>query len=195
MKSIELLFLVMFILIIYLVLVKDMDSNMIMAMAGIWFVVLWIGWDNMGAWKNNDITQLINTVNPWAELPSGPPSGPPYGPPYGPPSEPPSGPTSSEPPFGLPASDKTQSGQPSELSSGPPEQTTEQLYAELGCDSGSIGDNLIAKKMKQMSGMNKVAIDSYRKQNKNTNMNYFIEELKNHANSVWWDDETLENEF
>ena len=49
--------------------------------------------------------------------------------------------------------------------------------------------------MKQMSGMNKVAIDSYRKQNKNTNMNYFIEELKNHANSVWWDDETLENEF
>lgn len=183
MKSIELLFLVMFILIIYMALIKDMDSNMIMTMVGIWFVVLWIGWDNMGAWKNNDITQLINAVNPGAELPSGHPSGPTS-------SEPPSG-----PPYGLPASDKTPAEQPSELSSGPPEQTTERLYAELGCDSGSIGDNLIAKKMKQMSGMNKVAIDSYRKQNKNTNMNYFIEELKNHANSVWWDDETLENEF
>jgi len=184
MKSIELLFLVMFILIIYVALIKDMDSNMIIAMSSIWFVVLWIGWDNMGAWKNNKI-QLV-AVNPEPPQPA---------------LEPPSGLPALGPPSGLPALGPPQSASgPPQSALGPPasdnpEQTTERLYAELGCDSGSIGDNLIAKKMKQMSSMNKVAIDSYRKQNKNTNMNYFIDELKNHANSVWWDDETLENEF
>ena len=93
MKSIELLFLVMFILIIYVALIKDMDSNMIIAMSSIWFVVLWIGWDNMGAWKNNKIQLVaVNPEPPQSAL--GPPQ---------PALEPPSGLPALEPPSGLPA--------------------------------------------------------------------------------------------
>jgi len=64
-------------------------------------------------------------------------------------------------------------------------------YDELA----GIGDNLLTHKMKQMSNMNRVAIDNFARQNKNTNIHYFNNELDEHANSVWWDDDTLENEF
>lgn len=60
---------------------------------------------------------------------------------------------------------------------------------------GSMGDNNIAHLMKHMSNKNRVAIDNMSRQNKYTNINYFAAELDEHANSVWWDDETLEDEF
>jgi hypothetical protein len=64
-------------------------------------------------------------------------------------------------------------------------------YDELA----GIGDNLLTHKMKHMSNMNRVAMDNFARQNKNTNIHYFNNELDEHANSVWWDDDTLENEF
>ena len=65
------------------------------------------------------------------------------------------------------------------------------LFDEIG----SLGDNRIAHLMKHVSNKNRVAIDNMSRQNKYTNINYFAEELKDHANSIWWDDETLEKEF
>jgi hypothetical protein len=60
---------------------------------------------------------------------------------------------------------------------------------------GSLGDNKIAHHMKHISNKNRVAIDNYARQNKYTNLNYFADELNEHANSVWWDDDSLEKEF
>jgi hypothetical protein len=60
---------------------------------------------------------------------------------------------------------------------------------------GSMGDNNIAHLMKHMSNKNRVAIDNMSRQNKYTNINYLAAELDEHANSIWWDDETLEDEF
>jgi hypothetical protein len=65
------------------------------------------------------------------------------------------------------------------------------LFDEIG----SLGDNKIAHLMKHVSNKNRVAIDNMSRQNKYTNIKYFEQELKDHANSVWWDDETLEKEF
>ena len=65
------------------------------------------------------------------------------------------------------------------------------LFDEIG----SLGDNKIAHLMKHVSNKNRVAIDNMTRQNKYTNINYFAEELNDHANSIWWDDETLEKEF
>ena len=33
-----------------------MDSSLIMGVSSIWFVILWIGWDNMGAWDGSNKT-------------------------------------------------------------------------------------------------------------------------------------------
>jgi hypothetical protein len=60
---------------------------------------------------------------------------------------------------------------------------------------GSKGDTEIAERMKYMSNMNRVAMDNQARVNKYTNIGYFKEELDDHANSRWWDDETLEDEF
>ncbi len=65
------------------------------------------------------------------------------------------------------------------------------LFDEIG----SLGDNRIAHLMKHVSNKNRVAIDNMARQNKYTNINYFTQELDDHANSIWWDDETLEKEF
>ena len=68
----------------------------------------------------------------------------------------------------------------------------EHMYNELG----SFGDNEICKKMKHMSNMNRVAMDNMARVNKYTNIAYFEEELNDHENSVWWEDnEELENMF
>ena len=65
------------------------------------------------------------------------------------------------------------------------------LFDEIG----SLGDNKLAHLQKHISNKNRVAIDNMARQNKYTNINYFAEELNDHVNSVWWDDETLEKEF
>ena len=60
---------------------------------------------------------------------------------------------------------------------------------------GSLGDNKIAHLMKYSSNKNRVAIDNMSRQNKYTNINYFTQELNDRANCVWWDDDSLEQEF
>jgi hypothetical protein len=63
-------------------------------------------------------------------------------------------------------------------------------------DIGSLGDNMLAHKQKQRSNMNRVAMDNFsRMQTKNSNLNYFEQELKDAAGSRWWDNEELEDEF
>jgi len=60
---------------------------------------------------------------------------------------------------------------------------------------GSLGDNIIAHHMKHVSNKNRVAIDNFARQNKNTNINYLKGELDEHANSIWWDNDELEQEM
>ena len=61
---------------------------------------------------------------------------------------------------------------------------------------GSLGDNRLAHLQKKRSNKNREAIDNMARQDKYTNINYLAEELNEHANSVWWDDDVeLEKEF
>lgn len=61
---------------------------------------------------------------------------------------------------------------------------------------GSLGDNKLAHRMKYLSNMNRVAIDNNARTDKYTNINYIAQELDDHANSVWWDDDVaLEPKF
>jgi len=66
------------------------------------------------------------------------------------------------------------------------------IFDEIGCS----GDNKLAHKMKQTSNLNREAMDNFSRMNtKYSNINYFEQELKEHAARIWWDDETLEQEF
>jgi hypothetical protein len=67
----------------------------------------------------------------------------------------------------------------------------ENLFPDASCS----GDYLLSEKMKHMGLQPKVSIDSHARVNKYSNYAYFAEELDSHANSRWWDDETLEDEF
>ena len=66
------------------------------------------------------------------------------------------------------------------------------LFDEIG----SLGDNLLAHKMKQISNKNREAIDNFsRTYSKYSNINYFEQELNDAANSRWWDNPELEKHF
>ena len=68
----------------------------------------------------------------------------------------------------------------------------ENLFPELG----SLGDNKLAYLQKHRGDKNKQAMDRASRMNKYTNINYFSGELKEHANSIWWDDDfELEKKF
>lgn len=64
----------------------------------------------------------------------------------------------------------------------------ERLFNE---DEGCIGDNIIARKMKHMSTMSKRAQDARARSNK-TKSDLFEEELEEHANRRWWDNQDYE---
>jgi len=216
MKSFELLLTVLFIIIIYMVVGQKMESGIVVGMTSLWFVILWIGWDNMGAWDYNkavdktletcgiksikspkrkelekkiiiqkqvneaitvdatDIaeieadkkeTELITKKVLQARVNS----------------------IAAKPAVSVL---KPSSSRPMAL-----EYSENNYKKNLFDEIGSLGDNRIAHLMKHVSNKNRVAIDNMSRQNKYTNINYFAEELKDHANSVWWDDETLEKEF
>ncbi len=57
------------------------------------------------------------------------------------------------------------------------------------------GDDKLVYKMYDMGQRNKQALTNRALWNKNSLLPYFEEELRNHADSIWYDDETLENEF
>lgn len=66
------------------------------------------------------------------------------------------------------------------------------LFDEIGC----LGDNLLAHKMKQVSNKNREAMDNFsRTYSKYSNINYFEQELNDAANSRWWDNDELEKKF
>ena len=216
MKSFELLLTVLFIIIIYMVVGQKMESSIVVGMTSLWFVILWIGWDNMGAWDYNkavdktletcgikpikspkrkelekkiiiqkqvneanavdatDIaeieadkkeTELITKKVLHAKVNS----------------------IAAKPAVSVL---KPSSSRPMAL-----EYSENNYKKNLFDEIGSLGDNRIAHLMKHVSNKNRVAIDNMSRQNKYTNINYFAEELKDHANSIWWDDETLEKEF
>jgi len=216
MKSFELLLTVLFIIIIYMVVGQRMESDIVIGMTSLLFVILWIGWDNMGAWDYNkavdktletcgikpvkspkrkelekkiiiqkqvneaiavdatDIdeieadkkeTELITKKVLQARVNS----------------------IAAKPAVSVL---KPSSSRPMAL-----EYSENNYKKNLFDEIGSLGDNRIAHLMKHVSNKNRVAIDNMSRQNKYTNINYFAEELKDHANSIWWDDETLEKEF
>jgi hypothetical protein len=69
-------------------------------------------------------------------------------------------------------------------------------YLYLNNDDFPIqGDDKLTYKMIDMSMRNKQSMINRALWNKNSLLPYFEEELKNHANSVWYDDDALENEF
>lgn len=57
------------------------------------------------------------------------------------------------------------------------------------------GDDKLTYKMIDMSMRNKHAINNRALWNKNSLLPYFEEELRSHENSIWWDDDTLDNQF
>ena len=221
MKSFELLLTVLFVLIIYLIIIKDMDSSLIMGMSSIWFVILYIGWDNMGAWDGSDKTEKMikkltkmsmkakNKFRKMIESDSDSDSDDKISKKiekrmkkkmkekkvrFEFDSE-------SESESDSDAESKSESesnlrvifkAKPSETCK---TKTNPKYNYDIIDDLGSNGDNLLSKRMKHMSNKNRESVDNYARQNKMTNMSYFEDELKDHANSVWWDDETLENEF
>ncbi len=70
--------------------------------------------------------------------------------------------------------------------------TVNDLYKPgLGCP----GDDALAKKMKHMSMKNKAAIDARSRMTKYSFMHLFDEELNDHSNSRWWDNQDLEQYF
>jgi hypothetical protein len=81
----------------------------------------------------------------------------------------------------------------------PPDKHTHKnlIYSEenykynLFDELGSLGDNKLAHKMKQMSNKNREAMDNFsRTYRKNSNINYFAQELKDaSASNGWWDDD------
>lgn len=64
-------------------------------------------------------------------------------------------------------------------------------YAIEGC----MGDTLIAEKMKHMSTMPKRSIDARAKFDKYASLHLFDEELHEHQNRRWWDNQDYEMVF
>ena len=59
MNSFEILITLLFIVIIYAAIFKKMTSEMIIGGSALWFVILWIGFDNMGMWSNSPLTHIF----------------------------------------------------------------------------------------------------------------------------------------
>lgn len=186
MNSLELILLVLFIVIVYLTIIQKIPSELIVGVVALWFTVLWIGADNMGAWNSTSFTDHI------------------YKKKYAPNC------TSHAPintPTDSPKSNNEQKDPKKEVA--PPKQLlpdserpkpleySENNYLKNIFDEiGSLGDNKLAHRMKYLSNMNRVAIDNRARLDKYTNLNYLTEELDDHANSVWWDDDVaLEKQF
>jgi hypothetical protein len=206
MKSFELLLTVLFIIIIYLVVWQKLKSNLIIGTSSLLFVVLWITWDNMNVFNynnnkyskrkeienkiilNNKIVESFEDKKRKAQADEDE--------------------TNCITKMIMKAKDSLKEIiiPPSNIKSNvdkPPDKSkpkqleySENNYKKNVFDEiGSLGDNNIAHLMKHMSNKNRVAIDNMSRQNKYTNMHYFDQELKDHANSIWWDDESLESEF
>lgn len=68
-------------------------------------------------------------------------------------------------------------------------------YKSVEYTNTLTGDDQLVNKMIHMSSINKRSIENRAKLNKHSVLPYLESELQSHEASVWWDDETLENEF
>jgi beta-glucosidase-like glycosyl hydrolase len=217
MKSLELLLLFTFIIVLFLVISKKIPSQMIASTAAIWFVMLWIGFDNMGAWNNSPINNLTTSLSNFIsqttdtnkckrnaiikKIRENQ---------YSDECESMENNTIDEKQIEQKVQKvlnkskaNTKKEQPdssqSEHSQSEHSQSDKQplvyseenykynLFDELGC----LGDNKLAHKMKQVSNKNREAMDNFsRTYTKYANINYFEQELKDSAASGgWWDDD------
>lgn len=208
MKSLQILLTVLFIIIVYQVVVQKMKSDIVIGTTCLMFVVLWVSWDNLGAWDyNKTIEKTMETCG----------------------LKPAKSPKRKE--IEKKIKEKTLKKDIAEAdkqetkaikekiikdqNGGAKKKTEEKKEALLPFSKrpmpleysennykkntfnelGSLGDNEFAHLQKHRSNINRVAMDNFARVDKFTNINYFAEELKNHANSRWWDDEELEKEF
>jgi hypothetical protein len=81
------------------------------------------------------------------------------------------------------------------LKYGDPEPNSIDFLYYGNDNSPLYGDDKLTYRMYAMSQKNKQALVNRAMWNKNSILPYFEEELRNHADSVWWDDDTLEGEF
>jgi hypothetical protein len=205
-SSFNLLITVLFIIIIFNVVVNRISSHLIMGTISVWFVILWISWDNMGSWDYNSIIDTtlkacgvkppkscrrkkIETKIKKLDEPNQP----------NPPSDP-------EPNNELPNNELPNNELPNnELPSGliplskrpmPLEYSENNYKHNLFNELGSLGDNGLAQLQKFRGNLNRVAIDNFARQDKYTNINYMTQDLNEYANSRWWDDDVhLEAKF
>jgi hypothetical protein len=220
-SSFNLLITVLFIIIIFNVVVNRISSHLIMGTISVWFVILWISWDNMGSWDYNSIIDTtlkacgvkppkscrrkkIETKIKKLDEPNqpNPPSDP------EPNNELPNNelPNNELPNNELPNNELPNNELPNnELPSGliplskrpmPLEYSENNYKHNLFNELGSLGDNGLAQLQKFRGNLNRVAIDNFARQDKYTNINYMTQDLNEYANSRWWDDDVhLEAKF
>lgn len=190
-NSWNLLLTILFIVIIYHVVVKGIPSQIVIGTLCMWFVVLWISWDNLGAW---DASMIDKTVSVFSTKPKSPKrreiekrikegSGEAG---VGHADEDESSETDVDEDALIPFAERPM---PLEYSEN---NYKENLFPELG----SSADNGLAGLQKFRGNLNRVAMDNQARVDKYTNIGYFAEELDEHANSIWWDDDVaLEPKF
>jgi hypothetical protein len=209
MNSLEILITIIFIVIIYIVIGDKIPPELIVGVTALLFTILWIGFDNMGAWSTSSINVVmkkcginnnreiinkkrlkeikdklkvkkkkkdiaINKFNDDIEK--------------------------KQIEETVDIAFKKSKNLPAPVIS--PTKPNEQTYSEenykynLFDEIGCLGDNLLAHKMKQVSNKNREAIDNFsRTYSKYSNINYFEQELNDAANSRWWDNDELEQNF
>ena len=170
-----------------MVLINKIPSQLVTGTAALSFVVLWIGFDNMGTGYNSHIRNLYKCSN---------------------------GPTDrtennlencdeikeamendnleKKIQKNFEHSKKKKETNTDEVINKQPLVYSEENYKyNLFDELGSLGDNLLAHKMKQISNKNREAIDNFsRTYTKYANINYFEQELNDAAASHgWWDDD------
>jgi len=74
------------------------------------------------------------------------------------------------------------------------EEKDEEIY-EMYHPKGCSGDTMIAKRMSYMATMPKRAINTRARLDKYALAPYLEEELEQHANSIWWEQDSLEEQF
>lgn len=206
MKSFELLLTFLFMIIIYMVVVNGIPSEFVVGAASLWFVILWVGFDNLkmcetsitnGVFglknsrkcreiknkikkekdKNQDIVKESEKKKEMEQ-------------------------ETKKITERIEKANAESKQEIKKVEHPPPKKHTKLVYSEnnykynifddLGCD----GDNKLAHKMKHTSNLNREAMDNFsRMQTKYSNIGYFEQELKEHAASRWWDNPELEDEF
>ena len=204
MNSLEILLTLVFVVILYMVVCKELTSEMVATAAALWFVVFWIGFDNIGAWSSSSVNIALencglsphkkkyktqNNIKTWSNMSKNIVNK----------NIVKMNKTDQEIKETL---DKTMESVRLNNQATADKRPMPLVYSEenykynLFDEIGSLGDNLLAHKMKQISNKNREAIDNFsRTYSKYSNINYFEQELNDAANSRWWDNPELEKHF